>query len=152
MGRWCCRSLYTEVEVLKGVMEVAVLVVVAMLTMLAAAFCLNAYGIVSGRFDYPFDPAIIGLCQIVLSAAVTVLALGRYVEQEEEVFDAERIGTVEPGKVYLPAAMHDKAVADAEIVQDAAEKFDERTHLDHLFPGSWDGEISIREDKSNDQK
>ena len=134
-------------------MEVAVLVVVAMLTMLAAAFCLNAYGIVSGRFDYPFDPAIIGLCQLVLAAGVSCLTYAQVAKrEEEEVFDEEKIGTVEPGKVYLPAALHDKAVADAEIVQDAAEKFDERTHLDHLFLGAWVGEISIMEVKEDDQK
>lgn len=112
-------------------MDVAVLVVVAMLTLLAAAFFLNAYGIVSGRFDYPFDPAIIGLCQLVLSAAVSVLALGRYVEKEEEQ-EREEVKC-------LPAP-----VTDVEIV--------ESEHLDRLFPGEWDGEITIREDKADDKK
>lgn len=118
---------------MKGVMEVAVLVVVAMLTLLAAAFCLNAYGIVSGRFDYPFDPAIVGLCQIVLSAAVTVLALGRYVENEEEEQVREEVKC-------LPAP-----VTDAEIVIESEQ-------LDNLFPGVWDGEMTIREDKGDDKK
>jgi len=113
-------------------MDVAVLVVVAMLTMLAAAFFLNAYGIVSGRFDYPFDPAIIGLCQLVLSAAVSVLALGQYVEEEEEQ-EREEVKC-------LPAP-----VTDAEIVVESEQ-------LDNLFPGEWDGEITIREDKADDKK
>lgn len=116
-------------------MEVAVLVVVAMLTMLAAAFCLNAYGIVSGRFAYPFDPAIIGLCQIVLSAGVSVLALGRYVEKEAEE-EREEVKCLPA----LPAP-----ITDAEIIV-------ESTHLDHLFPGTWDGEISIRESKDDDKE
>lgn len=117
-------------------MEVAVLVVVAMLTMLAAAFCLNAYGIVSGRFAYPFDPAIIGLCQLVLSAGVSVLALGRYVEKEEAAQEKEDVQCLPA----LPAP-----ITDAEIIV-------ESTHLDHLFPGTWDGEISIRESKDDDKK
>lgn len=132
MGRRCCRYLYAEVTRLKGVMGVAVLVVVDMLTLLAAAFILNAIGIVSGRFDYPFDPAIVGLCQIVLSAAVSVLALGRYVEEEEEQ-EKEEVKC-------LPAP-----VTDAEIVIESEQ-------LDNLFPGVWDGEITIREDKVDDQK
>ena len=116
-------------------MDVAVLVVVAMLTLLAAAFFLNAYGIVSGRFDYPFDPAIIGLCQLVLSAAVSVLALGQYVEEEEEQ-EREEVNCLPA----LPAP-----ITDAEIVVESEQ-------LDNLFPGEWDGEITIREDKADDKK
>ena len=127
-----------------------------MLGLLTAAFVLNAYGIVSGRFDYPFPGEIFGLCQLVLGAAISVLTLGGIValrSQEDE--EDERISPVPiECKVLIEPAQIEKAKDSAEIVTVTAEKFDERTDLDNLYPGIWDGQISIMEvnDNADDNK
>lgn len=124
-----------------------------MLTLLTAAFVLNAYGIVTGRFDYPFPGEIVGLCQLVVGASMTILTLGGIAAIRAKEHDDHCLSEVPvDGAVLIEPAQIEKAKDSAEIVTVTAEKFDERTHLDHLFPGSWDGEISIMEDKSNDQK
>lgn len=138
---------------MKALILIAAVVVVGMLTLLTAAFVLNAWGIVSGRFDYPFPREIIGLCQIVLGAAISVLTLGgiaavRAKDAEDNFISAVPVD----GKELVEPAQIEKAKDSAEIVTVTAEKFDERTHLDRLFPGEWDGEITIREDKADDKK
>lgn len=140
---------------MKGLILIAAVVVVGMLTLLTAAFVLNAWGIVSGRFDYPFPGEIIGLCQLVLGAAISVLTLGgiaamRAAREEDECITPVSID----GKVLIEPALIEKAKDSAEIVTVTAEKFDERTDLDNLYPGIWDGQISIMEvnDNADDNK
>lgn len=124
-----------------------------MLGLLTAAFVLNAYGIITGRFVYPFPGEIVGLCQLVLGTAISVLTLGGIAEIRAKENNDHCISDVPvDGAVLIEAAQIEKAKDSVEIVTVTAEKFDERTHLDHLFPGSWDGEISIMEVKEDDQK
>ncbi len=107
-----------------------------MLTLLTAAFVLNAYGIISGRFDYPFPGEIIGLCQLVLGAAISVLTLGGIAAmraREDKEFSTDGTVLVEPAQI-------ERAKDLVEIVTVTPE------------PAPWDGDLAILEVKDNDEK
>ena len=90
---------------MQTVIQIAALVVLTMLVLLGAAFILNAYGIVSGKFDYPLPPELIGLCQLILGSATTVLTIAGLVEirraETSESDDVEEIEAVEE-IVFIP--------------------------------------------------
>lgn len=88
---------------MQTVIQIAALVVLTMLVLLGAAFILNAYGIVSGKFDYPLPPELIGLCQLILGSATTVLTIAGLVE----VRRAER-----PGAEEIAAAAEEGELAE----------------------------------------
>lgn len=108
-----------------------------MLTLLTAAFVLNAYGIVTGRFDYPFPGEIIGLCQLVLGAAISVLTLGGIAAMRaHEDDDDTEVLAIEP----------------AEEVAVTIEPEPQAEHLNNLYPVPWEGDLAIMEVNDDGQE
>jgi len=142
---------------------VASIVTYACLTLLIAAFALNAWGVVTGRFDYHCEANLFSLIEFVLGASSAVwtgafLSMYRKEKAEERAFNQEKIPTIQPDSVTVLVERKDvpkyEEAIDCIVVtnEKTNDKIEERNcqreeHLNVLMPENvttfWDGEISL---------
>lgn len=147
---------------LKALILIAAATVAFCVALIASIVSVNAWGVISGGFDYPLQMEVLRWAFGILGGSTTVLTLGGIVEirkaeaekmaLEQEQFDRESIETIPPGKVCVDVHEIPRIMESAEIVTVAAEELQAeekkelraKEHLDNLYP-SWDGEISLIE-------
>lgn len=134
---------------MEKLVTVASIVTYVCLALLVAAFSLNAWGVVSGDFEYHCDAQFFALIQLVLGASTAVWTAGGIASyrqrKAEEVFEAERLPTVPPGKLLVKKAEQPRYEEAIECVIISESKA-EQDHLSVLFPKPvepWDGELAL---------
>lgn len=115
-------------------------VIGVMLSILIAAFVVNAVGTITGAFAYPFPAEMVALWTNILGATTAVWGIGWFGQfcqkVEEKLFEKEKTHPVPLGKeLIVDAEIIEKVSQSAETVAIEAAKFDKRTEaLNVLYP------------------
>lgn len=115
-------------------------VIGVMLSILMAAFVVNAVGTITGAFDYPFPAEMVALWTNILGATTAVWGIGWfgqfYQSLEERHFEREKTQPVPLGKeLIVDAEVIEKVADSAELVAIEAAKFGKQTEaLNVLYP------------------
>lgn len=122
-------------------------IIVTLLSILTAAFVVNAVGQVTGKFAYDFPPELIALCQTIFGASTAVWSIGWIAEwRAKKQFEDEKIAEVSLGKDVVDAEEIPAIEQSILITDKAASKYaDKVEHLDNLYPPTQNIEVSIME-------